>query len=76
MTAGAWEAKFQALKARHSGEHLDARKMKALMVAEVAAAWLDRIEQGDSDHPDMEATARQLNEIADALLEQKVPDDG
>lgn len=71
-----WEARFQALKARHAGKPLDERRMKALMVAEVAAAWLDWIEQGGGDHPDAEAMARQLNETVDALLDQKAPDRG
>lgn len=74
--AQTWAAKLEAIKARNAGKPRDERHLKALMVAEVAAAWLDWMEQGGADHPDADAMARQLNETMDALMEQKAPENG
>lgn len=65
--AETWTAKFEALKARQTGKPLDARKAQALLVAEVAAAWLDRMDSGDELPAHFEETAQKLAQIVAAL---------
>lgn len=67
MTADSFTAQFQALKARHAGRQLNARQMKAMMVAEVAAAWLDRMEAGGDIPPEAATVANQLSAIIEQL---------